>query len=111
MIVFGVFLGGLPFKFATLSVVLSERLMTKHLPITLLKEIVPTIDVNHAVFEDGLPLVFHSLNLKGQLCTMNGEAKEAHFVVYTENNVNIGLIVPFSIIIEFTLAIIQVRID
>jgi hypothetical protein len=66
--------------------------------------------MDHTILEDSLPLVFDSLHLVYQLASIE-EVKKADLVVNTENNIYICLIVPFSIIIEFTLAIVQVRVD
>jgi hypothetical protein len=66
--------------------------------------------MDHTILEDGLPLVFNSLHLVYQLKS-NEQARGADLVIDTKDNIHICFIVPFTIIIEFALAIVQVGID
>jgi len=66
--------------------------------------------MDHTILEDGLPLVLYSLHLSCQLRTEES-AWTTDLIVNTEDDVDVCLVVSFSIIIEFTLAIVQIRVD
>jgi hypothetical protein len=66
--------------------------------------------VDHSIFKNGLPLVLDSLNLS-QLVFRALPRSRTHFVVNAKHDIDIALVLAFSIVVHFSFTIIEVRVN